>query len=82
MLTLIHVLCDCYTKIFRGLNVFQSLLMQSVVMNDLFFFVFFFFFFVVNDSTSISEDYLPCARKVFTQHDWMPKIDSKSNFTK
>ena len=36
MLTPIHVLCDCYTKIFRGLNVFQSLLMQSVVMNDLF----------------------------------------------
>ena len=34
MLTPIHVLCDCYTKIFRGLNVFQSLLMQSVVMND------------------------------------------------
>ena len=32
----IHVLCDCYTKIFRGLNVFQGLLMQSVVMNDLF----------------------------------------------
>ena len=31
MLTQIHVLCDCYTKIFRGLNVFQSLLMQSVV---------------------------------------------------
>ena len=25
----------CYTQIFRGLNVFQSLLMQSVVMNDL-----------------------------------------------
>ena len=23
MLTPIHVLCDCYTKIFRGLNVFQ-----------------------------------------------------------
>ena len=36
MLTPIHVLCDCYTQIFRGLNVFQSLLMQSVVMNDLF----------------------------------------------
>ena len=36
MLTPIHVLCDCYTKIFRGLNIFQSLLMQSVVMNDLF----------------------------------------------
>ena len=80
MLTLIHVLCDCYTKIFRGLNVFQSLLMQSVVMNDLFFFLF--FFFVVNDTPSISEDYLPCARKVFTQHDCMPKIDIKSNFTK
>ena len=30
---------------------------------------FFFFFFVVNDTPSISEDYLPCARKVFTQHD-------------
>ena len=28
-----------------------------------------FFFFVVNDTPSISEDYLPCARKVFTQHD-------------
>ena len=36
MLISIHVLCDCYTKIFRGLNVFQSLLMQSVIMNDLF----------------------------------------------
>ena len=36
MLNPIHILCDCYTKIFRGLNVFQSLLMQSVVMNDLF----------------------------------------------
>ena len=36
MLTPILVLCDCYNKIFRGLNVFQSLLMQSVVMNDLF----------------------------------------------
>ena len=36
MLTPIHVLCDCHTKIFRGLNVFQSLLLQSVVMNDLF----------------------------------------------
>ena len=32
----IHVLCDCYTKMFCGLNVFQSLLMQSVVLNDLF----------------------------------------------
>ena len=29
MLTPIHVLCDCYTKIFCGRNVFQSLLMQS-----------------------------------------------------
>ena len=29
MLTPIHVLCDCYTKIFRGLNVFQSLLMPT-----------------------------------------------------
>ena len=36
MMTPIHVLCDCYTKIFCGLNVFQGLLMQSVVMNDLF----------------------------------------------
>ena len=36
-MTPIHVLCDCYTKIFRGLNIFQSLLMQSVVMNDLFY---------------------------------------------
>ena len=36
MLTPIHVLCDCYTKIFCGLKVFQSLLMQSVVLNDLF----------------------------------------------
>ena len=35
-MTPIHVLCDCYTKIFCELNVFQSLLMQSVVMNDLF----------------------------------------------
>ena len=26
-------------------------------------------FFVVNDTPSVSEDYLPCARKVFTQHD-------------
>ena len=31
MLTPIHVLCDCYTKIFCGLNVFQSLLMQRTV---------------------------------------------------
>ena len=36
MMTPIHVVCDCYTKIFRGLNVFQGFLMQSVVMNDLF----------------------------------------------
>ena len=36
MLTLIHVLCDCNTNIFCGLNVFQSLLKQSVLMNDLF----------------------------------------------
>ena len=41
-----------------------------------------FFFFVFNDTPSIAEDYLPCARNVFTQHDKMPKIDSKSNFTK
>ena len=28
-----------------------------------------FFFFVVNDTPSIAEDYLLCARKVFTQDD-------------
>ena len=27
------------------------------------------FFFVFNDTPSIAEDYLPCAWKVFTQHD-------------
>ena len=28
----------------------------------------FFFFFVVNDTPSTTEDYLPCARKIFTQN--------------
>ena len=32
-----------------------------------------------NDTPSITEDYLPCARKVFSQHDLMPKIDINSN---
>ena len=30
--------------------------------------LFFFFFFVVNDTPSITEDYLPCARKICTQN--------------
>ena len=38
-------------------------------------------FFEVNDTPLIADDYLPCARKVFTQNDKMPKIDIKSNFT-
>ena len=35
-LTPIHVLCNCYAKIFCGLNVFQSFLVQCVVVKILF----------------------------------------------
>ena len=36
MLTPNHVLCDCYAKIFCGLNVFHGLLVQCIVMKFLF----------------------------------------------
>ena len=36
MLTAIHVLYDCYAKIFCRLKVFQGLLVQCVVVKDLF----------------------------------------------
>ena len=35
-MTPIHVLCDCYAKIFCGLNVFLSLLMKCVVVKNMF----------------------------------------------